>query len=63
MEIKHTFVGLEWIEMVEKLVGEVARRSYMYGSQAQLSLVIRDNGSTKHYFKKRHENLSFFTFF
>ena len=59
MENEPTFIGLEWIEMVEKLVGEVARRSYKDGSQAQLALVIRDKGATKPSFKKLHKNLSF----
>ena len=39
-------IELEWIEMVEKLVGEVSRKSYKDGSQAQLTLVIRDKGAT-----------------
>ena len=62
MEIEPTFIGLEWIGMVEKLVGEVARRSYKDGSRAQLTLVIRDKGATKPYFKKLRENLSFSLF-
>ena len=48
--------------MVEKLVSEVARRSYKDGSRAQLALVIKDKGATKPYFKKLHENLSFSLF-
>ena len=63
MEIEPAFIGLEWIEMVEKLVGEVARRSYKVGSWAQLALVIRDKGATKPSFKKLCENLYFFTFY
>ena len=63
MENEHVFIGLEWIEMVEKLVGEVARRSYKDGSRAQLNLVIRDKGATKPSFEKLRENLSFFTFY
>ena len=63
MENGPAFIGLEWIEMVDKLVGEVARRSYKDGYWAQLPLVIRDKGATKNYFEKLHENLSFFTFY
>ena len=63
MDIDPTFIGLEWIEMVEKLVGEVARISYKDGSRAQLALVIRDKGVTKPSFEKLCENLSFFTFY
>ena len=62
MENEHAFIGLEWIEMVDKLVGEVARRSYKDGSRAQLILVIRDKGATKPSFEKLHENLSFSLF-
>ena len=62
MENEPAFIGLEWIEMVEKLVGEVARRSYKDGSRAQLALLIRDKGATKPSFEKLRENLSFFTF-
>ena len=38
MEIEPNFIGLEWIGMVDKLVGEVVRRSYKGGSRAQLVL-------------------------
>ena len=62
MEIEPAFIGLEWIEMVEKLVGEMAKRSYKDGSRAQLTLVIRDKGSTKPSFEKVNENLSFSLF-
>ena len=62
MEIEPAFIGLESIEMVEKLVGEVARRSYKDGSRAQLALVIRDKGATKPSFEKLHEDLSFSLF-
>ena len=62
MENEPAFKDLEWIDMVEKLVGEVARRSYKDGSQAQLALVIRDKGSTEPSFEKLHENLSFSLF-
>ena len=62
MENEPAFIGLEWIEMVEKLVGEVARRSYKDGSRPQLSIVIRDKGATNPSFKKRRENLSFSLF-
>ena len=62
MEIEPAFIGLEWIGMVEKLMGEVARRSYKGGSRAQLTLVIRDEGATKPILKKLHENLSFSLF-
>ena len=56
------FICLEWIEMVEKLVGEVDRRSYKDGSQAQLGLVIKDKGATNPSFEKLRENLSFSIF-
>ena len=59
MGFESSFIGLEWIGMVEKLVGEVARRSYKDGCQAQLTLVIRDKGATKPSFEKLHEKLSF----
>ena len=59
MEIEPTFIGLEWIGMVEKLMSEVARRSYKDGSWAQLTLVIRDKGAMKDSFEKLCENLSF----
>ena len=62
MENELDFIGLEWIEMVEKLVGVVARRSYKDGSRAQLTLVIKDKGATKPSFEKLHENLSFSLF-
>ena len=62
MEIEPAFIGLQWIGMVEKLMGEVARRSYKDGSQAQLTLVIKDKGATKPFFEKLHENLSFSLF-
>ena len=59
MKIEPSFIGLQWIGMVEKLMGEVARRSYKDGSRAQLTLVIRDKGDTKPSFEKLRENLSF----
>ena len=59
MENEPAFIGLEWIEMVEKFIGEVARRSYKDGSWAQLALVIRDKGAMKPSFKKLCENLYF----
>ena len=62
MEIGLAFIGLEWIGMVKKLVGEVATRSYKHGSWVQLALVIRDRGATKPSFKKLPENLSFSLF-
>ena len=62
MEIEPAIIGLEWIGMVEKLEGDVARRSYKDGSQAQLTLVIGDKGATKPYFEKLCENLSFLIF-
>ena len=62
MENEPAFIGLEWIEMVEKLVGEVARRYYKDGSRSQLALVIRDKGATKPSFEKLRENLSFSLF-
>ena len=58
MDIEPDFISLEWIGMVEKLVGEMPRRSYNDGSRAQLTQVIRDKGATKPSFKKLHENLS-----
>ena len=62
MGIKPTSIGLQWIGMVEKLMGEVARRSYKDGSLDQLTLVIRDKGAMKPSFEKLHENLSFSVF-
>ena len=63
MDNKPAFIGLEWIEMVDKLAGEVDRRSPKDGSRAQLALVSRDKGATKPSFEKLQENLSFFTFY
>ena len=63
MENEPAFIGLGWIEMVEKLVGEVDRRSPKDGSQAQPSLVSRDKGAMKPSFEKLCENLSIFTFY
>ena len=63
MEIEPSFIGLRWIGMVEKFMGEVARRSYKVGSRAQLTLVIRDKGAMKPYFEKLRENLSFSHFY
>ena len=62
MKIEPAFIVLEWIGMVEKLVGEVARRSYKDGSQAQLALMIKDKGATKPSFEKLRETLSFSLF-
>ena len=62
MEIEPAFIGLESIRMVDKLVGEVARRSYKDGSRSQLTLVIRDKGSMNPSFEKLCENLSFSLF-
>ena len=62
MEYEPAFIGLGWIEMVEKLVGEVDRRSPKDGSRAQLALVNRDKGATKPFFEKLRENFSFFHF-
>ena len=62
MENEPAFIGLGWIDMVEKLVIEVDRRSPKDGPQAQLALVSRDKGSTKPSFEKLHENLSFSLF-
>ena len=36
------FIGLKWIWIVERLVGEVAKRSYKEGSQDQPNQVSRD---------------------
>ena len=63
MEYEPAFIGLEWIEMVEKSMGELARRSYKDGSQSQLALVITDKGSMKPSFEKLRENLSFLTIY
>ena len=52
MDIEPTFIGLEWIGMVEKLVGQVARRSYKDGSRVQMVPVIKDKGSRKPSFEK-----------
>ena len=62
MEYEPDFIGLEWIDMVEKLVGEVERRSYQDGYQAQVVLRCRDKGATKPSFEKLRENLSFSLF-
>ena len=62
MGIQFAFIGLQWIGMVEKLMGEVARRSYKDGSRAQLTQVIRDKGATNPSFEKLRENLSFSLF-
>ena len=62
MDIEPAFIGLEWIEMVEKLVGEVARRSYKDGYRAQLIQVIRDKGAMNPSFEKLSQNLSFSLF-
>ena len=59
MENEPPFIGLEWIEKVEKLRGVVDRRSYKDSSWAQLTLAIMDKGSMKPSFEKLHENLSF----
>ena len=48
--------------MVEKMVGEVDRRSQKDGSQAQVVLRCRDKGATKPSFEKLRENLSFSLF-
>ena len=62
MEIEPTFKGLQWIGMVEKLMGEVASRSYKDGYRAQLTLMIRDKGAMKPSFETLRENLSFSLF-
>ena len=62
MGIDLAFIGLQWIGMVEKLMGEVARRSYKDGYRAQLTLVVRDKGATKPSFEKLHENIFFSLF-
>ena len=59
MEIEPTFIVLQLIGMVEKVVGEVSRRSYNDGYRVQRILVIRDKGAMKPCFEKRCENLSF----
>ena len=63
MENEPAFIGLGWIEMVEKLLGKVDRISPKDGSQAQLALVSRDKGATKPSFEKLCESLSFFIFY
>ena len=45
MEYEPAFIVLGWIDMVEKLVGGVDRRSPKDGSRAQLALVSRDKGA------------------
>ena len=62
MEYEASFIGLGWIDMVEKLVGEVERRSYQDGYQAQVVLRCRDKGATKPSFEKLHGILSFSLF-
>ena len=50
MEYELIFIGLKWIGMVDRLVGEVAIRSYkVEGSRPQPTQVSRD--------KVRHEAL------
>ena len=50
MENEPAFIGLGWIEMVEKLVGEVDRRSLKAISQVQVAQVNRDKGTMKVFF-------------
>ena len=59
MGIEPAFIGLQWIGIVEKLMGELARISYQDGSQTQMTLVIKDKGAMKPSFEKLHENFSF----
>ena len=37
------FIGLKWIWIVERMVGEVAIRSYQEGSRLQPTQIDRDN--------------------
>ena len=62
MGIEPAFIGLQWIGMVEKVMGELSRISYKDGSRAQLALVIRDKGAMRNSFEKLRENLSFSLF-
>ena len=56
------FIGLGRIGMVEKMMGEVDRRSYKNGSQSQVVLGCRDKGAMKPSFEKLHGILSFSLF-
>ena len=62
MENEAAFIGLGWIEMVEKFVDEVEGRSKKDGSQVQVSLGGRYEVSTKPLFEKFHEYFSFSLF-
>ena len=62
MENEPAFIGLGWIELVEKFVDEVEGRSQTDGSQIQVSLVGRDEVSMKPLFEKFCEDFSFSLF-
>ena len=62
MENEPAFIGLEWIEMVDKWVGEVDRRSYKDRYQVHVFLGGRDEVATKPLFEKFHEDFSFSLF-
>ena len=62
MENELAFIGLEWIEMVEKLVDDVEGRSQKDGSRVQISLGGSDEVSMKPLFEKFCEDFSFSLF-
>ena len=62
MENNPAFIGLGWIEMVEKFEDEVEGRSQKEGSRVQVSLGGRDEVSMKLLFEKFREDLSFSLF-
>ena len=53
------FIRLERIGMVEKIVGEVDRRSQKDGSRVQVVFRCRDKGAMKPSFEKLRGNLFF----
>ena len=62
MENEPAFIGLGWIEMVEKFVDEVEGRSQKDGSWVQVSLGVSDEVSTKPLFEKFREEFYFSLF-
>ena len=62
MEYELAFIGLGWIEMVEKFVDEVEGISQKDGSRFQVSLGGRDEVSTKPLFEKFRDDFYFSLF-
>ena len=62
MENEPIFIGLGWIEMVEKFVDEVEGRSQKDGSQVQVALGGMDEVGTKPLFENFCEDFSFSLF-